>query len=522
MLETMGAKVVARNARTEIVLLALVAVAVRIAYKAQGMQFDAGPITWYWQFLEIDQLSRNLWQSLLHLHMQPPGLNALVAAGLKSLGPAGTSRGFELLFAALGVAMNLAFFRLIVLLTGNRPLAWTATLLVAANPVFMIYENQLFSTHLVATLMVLALLFLERTVSTGRIRWLVGYGLTLLTITLFRSMYHPLWWLAVFALGFLGLKPKRQSIAVGVFLFLAVLAWPLKNLVVFGRFTSSTWLGMNLYNTVYNQSYTPDEMQRYYAGEQRPFRRPAGARSVIGHLPPFSDPERYDPFISQAKTGVPVLDAPYRWGRVKNLNNAVYLKASDLYFQEYLDVVRADPAILLRVFASSLGAFFRPATDNEVLLLDAASRENLRNFHALSTLYDTVFYWRFTAADRTASTSRTAGVSNALILGYLLVMVWCPVQILRAFRSDRTRTAVLSFAWLNAVYVLLVGNLFENYENMRFRFEIEALVIFACAVALGDLTARLRRVTHGAVRIPANTRSGSRGASRRATMPGAA
>jgi len=311
MLEPVVGRAVAWSDRKTTVLLALALVGVRVVYRANGMQFDAQPMTWFWQFLEIDQLSRNLWQALIHLHMQPPALNALVGVGMKLFGQA-APRVFELLFGAMGIAMDMALFWLIVRLAGNRVLAWTVTLLVAASPVFMIYENHLFNTHLVATLMVLALFVLERTVATGKTSWLLAYGLALLAITLFRSMYHPLWWVALFPLGLLGVKPGRRPIATGAILFLAVLAWPLKNYAVFERFTSSTWLGMNLYNTVYNQSFTPDEMRQYYDRGLRAQRRPAGARSAIASLPPFSVPEQYAPFVSVPKTGITVLDAQYR------------------------------------------------------------------------------------------------------------------------------------------------------------------------------------------------------------------
>jgi len=83
------------------------------------------------------------------------------------------------------------------------------------------------------------------------------------------------------------------------------------------------------------------------------------------------------------------------------------------------------------------------------------------------------------------------------------VLVWCPWQILKAFRVDRRRTAVLSFVWLNAVYLLVVGNLFENYENMRFSFRDRALIALACAVAVGDLLVRLRPAARPAARARA-------------------
>lgn len=499
MLEPVNVKVGVQHDRTTTVILALAVVLIRVAYKAAGLRFDAQPMTWFWQFLDLDQLSRNLGQALLYLHMQPPGLNVLAGVGTKLFGPA-APRIYELLFGAAGLAMDIALFWLIVRFSGNRPLAWAVTLLVAANPVFIVYENHLFNTHLVATLMIVALFLLERTVTTGRIGWLLGYGLTLLAITLFRSMFHPLWWLALFPLGLLGVKPGRRSVAMGAILFLAVLAWPLKNYSVVDRFTSSTWLGMNLYNTVYNQSFTADEMRRYYDGEPRPNKRPAGARSEISFLAPFSKPERYSPAISPASSGVPVLDAPYRQGGMPNYNSLVYLQASDLYLQDYIDVVRADPTILIRVFRSSLRAFFRPATDHEVLLFDQDTRDNLRDFHGLLTWYDIVFYWRLASTDRDTSVGRAAGVSPALVLGYLVALAWCPWRIVGTFRCDRMRAAVLSFVWLNAVYVLLVGNFFENYENMRFRFEIEALIVLACAFALGDLLARLRPAAGAAAR----------------------
>lgn len=477
----MDAKIGARKVRTATVFLALAVILIRIAFKLGGMRFDAQPMQWFWQYLDIDQLSRNLGQALLYLHMQPPGLNMFVGVGLKLFGAA-APRAFEILFGAAGVAMNIVLFLLIVRLTGNRLLAWTATLLVAANPVFMVYENHLFYPHLVATLMFLALFLLERAVTTGSVHWLFGYGLALFAITLVRSIFHPLWCLALFPLGFLGMKSLRRPIFAGIILFFAVFAWPLKNYMVVGHFTSSTWLGMNLFNTVYNQSFTPDEMRRYYAGGPRPMKRPAGAQSVIDSIPPFSTPEHYTHIISPTMTGVPVLDAPYRRGGLPNYNSLLYLKASDLYFQGYLDVVRADPTILLRVFASSLRAFFQPATDHNILLVDQVSRDNLQEVHGLSAVYNRFFYWRSTNAD---------GVSPALIIGYLLVAVWCPWQIVRTFRFDRLQTAVLGFVWLNAAYVFLVGNIFENYENMRFRFEIEALIILGFTLALWDLFAHL-------------------------------
>jgi hypothetical protein len=488
-----------RGMRRDVAVFLGVSLLARIGYWALGVRFDFEPVSWYWQFLDPEVLTEAWGASLVHLHSQPPLLNGITGLGLIAFGAAAPAV-FQALFWALGIAFDGMFFSLSLRLLPSRVAAWIVGLLVLLNPAQAVYENNYFYTHPVQVLLVAALFSLERSLTTRRLVWLATYGLCLLTVVSTRSMFHPVWLAAGLAIPLLGPFRSRRAWAVSAAVLVLGLAWPLKNWLVFDAFTSSSWAGMNLYNTVYNQSYTAEEMRAYYAHERVPLRRPPGSRSVIGDRRPFAPPAAYERYFEVEPRGVAALDRTHKASGHVNFNHAIYLPVSDTNLDDYWAVVAARPTILWTVFRSSLGFYFRPATDYPVLDLSVVSRANLRAVETVDRWYKRLVYWQVSDPRENASAPAVLPyLSWFVVFATVLVAVGMPILLRVAFRGgDRVRVLMGVYLYGTLAYVFVVGNLFENYENMRFRFETEPL-LWSALVLMAALMLQRQRGTRTAV-----------------------
>src|SRR3984957_9337415 len=64
-------------------LLAMAFAVSRLGYYLFGVRFDARPVLHYFQFIDPELLKHRLFESLFHLHTQPPGWNLFVGTVLK-------------------------------------------------------------------------------------------------------------------------------------------------------------------------------------------------------------------------------------------------------------------------------------------------------------------------------------------------------------------------------------------------------------------------------------------------------
>ena len=232
--------------------LYLVAVA---AFSSAG--HGAVRIPWdYYQLLDREAITEAPLRSLLLLHAQPPGLNALLAvllrlAGATGVGLDGLVTGLFLLVGGISTVMLHA---LLADLSRSRVLAGGLTGLMLADPGYHLYQHLFFYPFLLHALMIGGLFLFNRLLATGRPRFLYGSVAVLAAVTNTRSLFPPVWAGACLLL-LLVLNRRRQPdpprrpghgwIAASV-LVLLLAAWPMKNRVLFDTFTFSTWSGINL------------------------------------------------------------------------------------------------------------------------------------------------------------------------------------------------------------------------------------------------------------------------------------
>jgi hypothetical protein len=228
-----------------------IAAPVAIWFAAAVLAYAVGfrmEIPWiYWQLLDAGMLAAHPLASLCYLHAQPPGLNALAAlvlAAARALDVAPETVAAAV-FGLLGAVGAVAFHRLVRRLTGSVAIATVALAAVVADPAYHVFANLFFYEFVLSVLLVLLVAAAVRYVDRGATRSLVAVTLLLATISLTRTLFHPLWsvgiWGIVVMLRAVRAAPSRASVlATLAVLIVALVSWPAKNWLVYGRFFSAS------------------------------------------------------------------------------------------------------------------------------------------------------------------------------------------------------------------------------------------------------------------------------------------
>jgi hypothetical protein len=464
----------ARERRGLLVVLA-VFVASRVAIALLGFHFDTRQLPHAVQNVDPELLRRHLAQSIWYLHGQPPLWNLLEGVVLK-LAPTHWGAVFHALFVVLGVVETFALYLLLRGFGLRDAVAVVLTALLVVAPATLVYENLLFYDYPTLVLLTCAALAVQRFV-TRPTAWRAACfaaiaGAVILTRTLFQ-----IGWLVVALAAMLALLPRaRRAILVGAALpLLVVAAVYVKNWIVFGSPTTSSWTGMGLARSV--QANVP------IAARERLVREDVLHR--VSLLPPLSSLAEYRAAGAAPRTkrrGIPILDRPRKTTDARNLHNLAYVRISSEYLHDDLWLIRHRTGDYLRSIKLGLSRFLWPPTHAYGL------RRNTNRIHAWNSVYSLVVY---------GSTHYANRAGFVLLLAYALVVVLGLVAVLRTRRTD-PRAVTLLFIWWTVVYVGVVGNLSEYGENYRFRFVLDPLVVAALAAlpllrTSWALSARLRR-----------------------------
>ncbi len=224
------------------ILIGVVFVTSRALYAAAGIEFVSQVLNDFWQYVDPVLLESDLLRSLFYLHSQPPGFNLFLGTGLKLCGTDGAHVFYQICFLLLGLGTYLCMFRLLVQFGFRCVSATVLTVLFMINPTSTLYENWLFYTFPVAGLLIISAFFLgaflkRRSLGAGSIFFLLAA-----MMGLSRSVFHLAWFLLILLLV-LALSPQlRRKTTIGATLaFVLIFSVYLKNYVVFGTFSVSSW-----------------------------------------------------------------------------------------------------------------------------------------------------------------------------------------------------------------------------------------------------------------------------------------
>jgi hypothetical protein len=327
-------------------------------------------------------------------------------------------------------------------------------------------------------------------------------------VSLTRSLFHLAWCAGriAFALAMVPRRHRRRAAALSLVPLLLVLTLYLKNWVVFGRFTSSTWDGMSVAKLTVQRA--PLELRRALVRD--------------GVLTPLALHEPYQPlsaypesFSTEHVPSIPVLERRLKAAGDPNLNHFAYVEISTQFRRDAGALLVERPEIYLESVRRAFAIYAQPASHSHLL----------RGNRAQLAPYDDGFNrWALGALRAPPASAPCADIEDDDCLRRGAVYVWMAIALVgtlgglgyglsglcRSRRSGRVAggngshaaaAATLLFLSINVAYVSVIGNLVELGENNRFRFEIDALILVLAAALVAAWRRRRRSASTHAARV---------------------
>ncbi|MEO7988388.1 MAG: glycosyltransferase family 39 protein [Chryseolinea sp.] len=448
----------------------------RIILHLSRISFDTNSITYgTWQLIAPDLLKNKLLESLYYLHSQPPLYNLYVGIVLK-LFPENYSAFFQLNFLLLGLLTHTTLFVIMRHLTVRPSIAFILTLLMMLSPSIILYENWLSYTYIVIALLTFSTLFLLRFLQSEKFSDGLLFFLFLALIVLTRSMYHIAWFgVIILLLLITRFKIRRKILLSASVPFLIVFAFFFKNYLLFNTFSTSSWMGMSLYEI---------SLSRIDKKKLEPFVA-SGEVSPIVLVPAFWSLDHYNKFITKTNPypNVRVLSDSFNL-KEANYHNYHYLEVSELYKKGAIKIIKHYPMEYLKNVAISFGYYFYPASNYPLL------EENSSKMFWYNKLYNHLVLWTIYNPEE-VDRKPPFRIEYALSLSLLLILsfVVCgTIGLQQLWKHKLSKTFIYSlpavvttYLVLTIAYTMVVGNFFEQGENMRFRFQTSTM----CLIVVG-------------------------------------
>ncbi len=477
--------------RNWIYALIAIFIVTRVFVYLSGISFDATNIVnGSWQVIDSALLKTRLTESVWYLHSQPPLYNLYIGIVLKFF-PESYSAFFHTNFLILGLLTHIILFTIMRQLRVRAWVAFVLTVLLMISPSMILYENWLSYTHIVIVLLTISTLFLLRFLQYEKTLDGFLFFLFLAFVILTRSMYHIVWFAALFLVLILTRYGLIKKIIITAALpFLIVFALFFKNYILFNTFSSSSWMGMSLYEIA---------LSRMDKKKLEPLVK-SGDLSPIAMVPAFWSLDNYGKFITKENPypNVKVLTDSFNTGEV-NYNNYHYLEISELYKKNAVKVITHYPIDYLRNVAISYGYYFYPASNYPML------KKNSSEMFWYNKLYNHLVLWTIYNPDQIERTPAFR-IEYALSLSFLTIIlfticaVWGVQQIVKYYKTNgfsfNTSAIVITYLTLTILYTMVVGNFFEQGENMRFRFQTSTLCIIIVGLCLEVFANRKNNAHH--------------------------
>lgn len=436
----------------------------RVGFWLAGVRFSTDQLRIAIQYLDPELLRTHLAESVWYLHTQPPLYNLFLGTVLK-LFPGHEGLAFHAFHLALGLAFALGLYLLLAGFSLPRPAAAAVAVGLSVSPAAILYENRLFYDYPVLVLLTLAALAAQRLArrpSAGRALVLCSL---LAVVVLVRSLYQlPFVLLALLPL--LRAVPAR-TLRAGAAVPVAVLvALSVKNQIVFGTPSTSSWLGENLARVgIYT---APLDRRRAYVA--------AGELDPVELIPPYAKLAAYRGAIAFARPrGVPAVDRFLTSNGKVNLNQWTYLAISRRRVHDDVHFIPSHPGWYARGVKLAGERFFWPPT-----YPPGITGRNKFEIARWEALWEAGFYGSTPLANR---------IGFLAVAGYLVALGYGLAVLIRRRGAE---AAAIGFVWVVLAWTIAVGVLTDLGENYRSRLLVDPLVVVLVAVAAHRLVVTVR------------------------------
>lgn len=481
------ASIDALTRRRLVVVMSFIFIVAQMLYIAAGVRFDALSLDWAWHYLDPELLRTRLLESIWYLHSQPPLFNLFLGVVLK-LAPGYEGLAFQLVYLGLGLSLYLAVFGVMRSLAVSRSVALLVSTLFMLSPSFVLYEHWLYYTFPIATLLAVSALLLQRLATTGQPRYAWGLFGLLAVLCGMRSLFHLGYYLVVGAGLLLFLPRYRRKLWLAILIpGLCLSLLYVKNFVLFGEFSASSWFGMSLWKISGRQ--LPHTQVKQWVAEDK--------LSPVSLIEVYSGPEKYPAHYrsNNPYAHIPALAQLDKSTGAKNLNHFSIIAIASQYRHDAHYVLRHAPqSFLIGVAGASFG-YFKTSSDLEFL------ERNKQQISHMDRLYNYLFYGKIPY--NILDSGLVPITSDKPQFFFLFLLLGLPLLLLNglrlalgrrtASRFDRSQRLVIGYLCFNITYVALISSLFEIGENNRIRFSTDPLSIVLLGVAIQEALRVLRR-----------------------------
>jgi len=308
---------------------------------------------------------------------------------------------------------------------------------------------------------------------------------SLFALVLVRNFFHLVYFIAILAaVAFLSKSHRRMVLLCGAVPLLAIAGLYAKNRILFGTFSGSTWMGMNM-DVITAHQLTPDEGRDFVS---------RGVISQASLLDLGSALDLYRPYIQMpARTGIQVLDDCVTSTGATNFNCLAFLQVQQIYTRDGLALLQDYPVVYLRSVEAAWFTYFLPAGDFPFFDL------NRPRIQKLDRIWNLVFFGQFKqASDRKQLRRLSAHGARAslvlftgifLMIGLPALWLWGLYYLVSGARNqtmDRPRAILIGFLLANIAYVTAIANLLSSFENNRYRFPLDAFYVVILGIALSN------------------------------------
>lgn len=452
-----------------------------------GQRFSTAYLDYGWQIVPWEVLRDDPLGSVVHLHIQPPLWN-LVLGGAAWLSPLSDALTLQLVQVSFGVVLAWFLADMLVRLGCSAAAAVGLALVASLNPEVLRGGFEPTYELPVAALLAGCLWSAVRVVqSPSALRLAVLAGLAT-AVVLTRSLYHPVWAVAVVAGVAFATRRRleRPWRAVGLAVLVPVVAcgaWMAKNEVLFHRATMSSWVGMNLQRSTI-PVLAADELEQLLD---------AGEVSDVARIGPFGNYGLYEPVMApcEPEHDHPAVTVEERFDDhgvlIPNFNYECFIPVFDRAGDDARTVIGEHPDVWVEGRLWSARTTFAvsgaPAESRSWPLraLDTAYR--LLRVDVVGTIdtssWGTPIYG--TLAVESRFTLVTAALAAGLSVG----------AVVAAARLARRRDGARDTAWAVAIalggfvvlYTFVVGAVGELGEQARFRTMTDPITVAVGAAA---------------------------------------
>jgi hypothetical protein len=482
----------ATRGRRQVPLVSLVPLAVWAVWQAllvaTGARFSTALLDISWQLVPIETLRHDPIGSVWYLHIQPPLWNFAVGA-VTRWSPLPDALSLQVLLLACSALVVVLVADLLRLMRFRPWICMATASVVALDPELVRYAYES-AYELPCTMLVLLTVWTGvRLVERPSARTAVALSGAATALVLTRSLFHPAALLLLLVVLLVAVRHRLDLSAVVLCLVVPLAlvgGWLVKNEVLFGEATTSSWSGMNLQRAVI-PPLAADQLEQLQA---------EGVVSAVAAIGPFKSYADYAAVMPpcRPKHHHPAVDEPARANGVPNFNDECYLPVFRQAGKDAWAVARHRPAAWWRGRVWAARATFVEGKGSAPTA-SAPFRASQSLYRALTLARSGALSWDGWGQPIFGTAPIAVRYLFVLVAGLVTLVARAAVGLVRLLRRRGDR--VIDGAWLLAasitLYTLVVGIVAELGEQFRFRPIVEPLLVgLPLALLLSAVDRRLR------------------------------